>query len=294
MPVSTRSAVVETTPDSPWPLTALAVLGWALLDVVAGGVFAATSRRYRAMPRGHKRVWSNRVVSIVHALVVAIGATRVILLDPELQRSFVYVYSPPGAVYLAAFCGYTMYDLAVITVRHFDPTAVPPGAVLFGHHFVSLGMVCIQQTTDLFSFPSVALLINEWSTPLLHARYFMSDVDVPKGHWMVHANNVAFALTFFVCRVLLNCWLVYRLAFAFFLDPAEAYVLTGARVVPVVGFALASAFAAINVYWFVFIIRKAIAPANVPSPRETGSLTAAAGPAPAPVRSSLRKRGGTD
>jgi len=245
--------------ETPYPLVLLAVLSFGLVHAASHVVSTAVSPFYRHLPRARQTAWNNRIVSIVHALVVAAGASRVLWLDPTVAHSFVYAYSPAGTVYLACFMAFSVYDLCVLTLRHLDPTALHVGRDMFLHHLVAIVIVSIPLLTKQLSHPSLLFLINEWSTPLLHLRYFLSDFKVPKSHWVCRANELAFALVFFFCRVVLNTWITAWATYHFVLDQETAYVRSpGDLVVAILGPLLASAFALINIYWFIVIIRKAI------------------------------------
>jgi len=259
--------------ETPYPLVLLAVLGFGLVHATSHVVSAAVSPFYRQLPRARQTAWNNRIVSIVHALVVAAGASRVLWLDPTVAHSFVYAYSPAGTVYLACFMAFSVYDLCVLTLRHLDPTALRVGRDMVLHHLVAISIVSLPLLTKQLSHPSLLFLINEWSTPLLHLRYFLSDFQVPKSHWLCRANELAFAVVFFFCRVVLNTWISVWAVYHFFLDPETAYIHSPADlIVAIPAPLLASAFAVLNIYWFVVIIRKAVASLRkAPAPQANGS-----------------------
>ena len=100
----------------------------------------------------------------------------------------------------------------------------------------------------------------------------MSDLGVPHAHPVFQLNQLAFAVLFFVCRVLLNVWMLYKIVHHMFLDDHDAFMHKGGLFVPVVGTLLAFAFAAINLHWFRLILRaRRTAKTSSPLQRSTGA-----------------------
>jgi hypothetical protein len=211
------------------------------------------------MPAGRQAVWNNRVVSIVHALVVAAGCTRVLWCDPDVRASLLLTYSPAATVYSAVFLGFTTYDLGALTTRVGDKTGAAPSALMFVHHLFAILMACFPLTSGRYAYVTALYLLNEWSTPLLHARYWMSDVGMAHSHWAYQANQLLFVLVFFVARVCLDTVLLAAVTYACLFDPQHALILYDGYVTTIsVGIFLAALFFSINTYWFILIVRKGL------------------------------------
>ncbi|KAK9830423.1 hypothetical protein WJX72_011688 [[Myrmecia] bisecta] len=109
---------------------------------------------------------------------------------------------PAELLVLSIATGYFFYDTLCCLIIDAD-------LANFLHHVCTLAGLAIgtfpqQSGVEL----TLCLLLMEVSNPMLHGRYLMRELGM-KETALAEINQIAFVLTFFVCRILLGPFVVY-------------------------------------------------------------------------------------
>lgn len=159
--------------------------------------------------------------------------------------------------FLLASCGYFVQDFFNEIVQ----TRKDIG-MIFHHVFVGLFLL-MAVYNHLFTQPLAVLLLNEVSTPFLTIRWNLKRIERTVG-WtedqkrLFFWNGLAFVLTFFVFRILLIPAVWYQTYWAGCLDTATANGSTLATVLVYIGNTNFPILWALNLYWFVLIVKGAM------------------------------------
>lgn len=202
---------------------------------------------YTDLPYIQKKNWNLRLLSCTHAIIVTVGGISAIVAG-DLDN-MATSYSVLGTIYIAIFAGYCAAD-SYLTLKYWD---VDNGSyAIIIHHVLVLIISIYPIYTHAFTLIGVCYLVNEMSTPFMNLIQFFKDCKVPKDSPLVKLNSITFLVCFFVCRVLMNTYIMIRMLIfteAFFQNSAFVYIS---------GTIFMVTFWCLQVYWFVHIIRRAI------------------------------------
>eukprot|EP00884_Botryococcus_braunii_P006540 jgi/Botrbrau1/15888/Bobra.40_1s0071.1 len=156
--------------------------------------------RYGLLPH-HSADFSNRFVSLLHALVtvpLAIAAMRSPVFASFGQRT-----SDSELRVLTMSLGYFVYDTICCSLIDFDlPSFIHHLCTILG---LSVG-VCLRKSGGELT---ACLLLMEMSNPFLHLRYMLKESRMESSSFAV-LNDMAFAVSFIICRVLIGPLVVYH------------------------------------------------------------------------------------
>jgi TLC domain len=105
-----------------------------------------------------------------------------------------------------------------------------------------------------------AFLLNEISTIFVNQNVFLAMNEKSKGGFFYKLNGIILVISFFVTRVLFNCYNLYHMVAFTWVSVAPTYwpiVSTTVQILVVVLSSLAFLHAFINFLWFYFIGRAA-------------------------------------
>jgi len=210
-------------------------LAWAFAFAVSRGVFPSRSLSF-----------SNRVVSVVHAVVSAGLCAPLLGGAVDLFHPFDSPCGPNTGEQRRAMLwstGYFVYDFlccAYVAVRE-DPKMLDLEGAL--HHVATLsGLVYGLVGGHCGATLTLCLLTMEVSNPFMHGRFLMKELGIRDTTLNV-VNDVLFASIFFLCRILLG--------------PVQVHAMLVDERTPLPVKAGGVGIQLISFYWFYLIVKMA-------------------------------------
>lgn len=231
---------------------------WVVVLVAAASAFAlqGLSRAvcgglecYKALDAKHRMDWDTRVVGIAHAVIQAIGCSRVLLaLEPTLSVDFTG-HSVASQLQISIALGFFTWDLCVC-VRLADGAGVAHAAAC-----ILVYLLCFVPE-PFIQYSGCFFLLFELSTPFLHVRMIL--IMAGKTDTLLFkVCHYTFPLTFLVVRILAGVpvsifWFREMIALV-------AENTTGTpTAVAVCYMGLNVLLNGLNIFWFSIIVRKAL------------------------------------
>eukprot|EP00873_Tetraselmis_striata_P019652 jgi/Tetstr1/439916/TSEL_028323.t1 len=186
-------------------LTEAGVLGDAALVASWAALYLAVALLRPGTPLAvlknvaHKVEWDTRMVSTVHAMVIAAGACVVFYEAIEYTRhDMMFGYAVYPVIFSKIFRAYLAYDL-VLCVAYYHLLKDWASIV---HHVIFLSICQYAIGNYYFKFPFAWLSIAEVSTPFVNLRWQMA-ICGDKSSALYKLNAGLLTLTFFVTRVVM-------------------------------------------------------------------------------------------
>lgn len=153
----------------------------------------------------------NRAIATTHASIQSIIC---IIYWYYYDSIFDYPHNQIYQIQYIAFDimnGYLIYDLFMDTIWNIfnnDPTSIQ----MFAHHITGLvSMYCIRSYESVPGFHYIMIvMLAEISTPFLHTSWILYNFNMTKV-WYYNLIGYTLILTFFIFRILLSPYLLYKL-----------------------------------------------------------------------------------
>lgn len=146
--------------------------------------------------------FANRFVSVVHA-VLALSLAFLVVDWKQPLRNIAQTNTKEQTQVMVVSFSYFLYD--TVCCFCLEPSDLSNAM----HHLATLAGFAVGVFTEKCATELVAaLLLAEASSPFLHMRYLLREAGW-KGTRMAALNDLAFATSFFVCRIVLGPFLVY-------------------------------------------------------------------------------------
>ena len=202
---------------------------------------------YSTLPRNIQVDWDSTFVSLCFAVTVSGSASYGLLFEDGLRKDPVWGYSQSIPLFYGLMLGYMAADV----VMKFLEYAVLCETVYVVHHVVSIIGLFAMAYTGTCAFFCYARFISEVSQIFLCFNKFLRFTQMSKRSSLVLANNIMFAIVFFVSRIASLLWyyIIYFRSFWNVTVQPPYYMFTiswvGGLVLDIM-----------NVYWFFLIVRK--------------------------------------
>ncbi|KAK9828043.1 hypothetical protein WJX81_004344 [Elliptochloris bilobata] len=232
-----------------FPLERVHAVALASAAVWAGVCAAAHFITLRLWPgylrlAGNERLaWCNRIASALHAAVLVCAQART-LRDPILLADPLFAVSEAHFFWGSVMYGYLLYDTA-FTLAFYSAVGSPSFLL---HHGLGLASCVLGLYGNRMALFGAAIQVFfEGTTPLLHALGCLRAMHL--GHTRLFlAAGMAFALQFFICRVLVGSYYgVALLRVVLALEDAAAWAWGGVAVY--------ATLCMLNMVWFVKLVR---------------------------------------
>jgi TLC domain len=160
----------------------------------------------RLVCRRYSRDFANRLVSLVHC-AVGISAPFFVLDFANLRTNVGTPNTPEQLKLLLFSLGYFVYDMVCCLWIEMIENRLDL-ATAFHHVVTILGLVVgVSQGISGHEL-LLCLVLMEVSSPFLHLRYMLREIGLGSSR-MASYNDIAFALSFLVCRDVLALPVVY-------------------------------------------------------------------------------------
>ncbi|CAD5115071.1 DgyrCDS4084 [Dimorphilus gyrociliatus] len=176
-------------------MTTYCVILWLLFKVIIPWLSSVTSDSYRKLDKHQKMIWSENVVSTIHAIVVSLLATWILLYDEAVIKEPVLGDSWSIRQLASIACAFMLVDIVIMY-------SVGDRSSLFYIHHLSVALTslyCMREGRFCPWFTSIKTL-SEASTPFVHANWFLKASKISEDS--VAAKLLTYAV-FTMCRILL-------------------------------------------------------------------------------------------
>lgn len=148
--------------------------------------------------------WRNRLVSFIHASASSSCAMFCLYMNPDMIEDPITRYSDMSQYLLAFTLGYFIHDSLDLLLNDRTARAIEVHA----HHIViSICFMVAILTRNYIGLGTISL-IGEFSSVFLGSRQLLQSLGVSKLDRWYRFNGVINLLTFIVCRILVQCWMV--------------------------------------------------------------------------------------
>ena len=225
-------------------LTSLTIFRW-----ISPRLSARFVPSYSTLPRNIRVDWDSTLVSLCFAVTVSCSASYGFIFEDGLLKDPVWGYSQSIPLVYGLMLGYMAADV----VMKFMEYAVLCETVYVVHHVVAIICIFAVAYTGASAFFYYVHIISEVSQIFLCFNKFFRFTQMSKRSLLVLANNIMFAIVFFVSRIAILPWyyiIFFRSFWTVTVQPPVHYILgwwVGGLVIDIM-----------NIYWFFLIVRKGI------------------------------------
>jgi len=223
----------------------ISVAGWACVLVI---IWALPFLSLEFKQQG-----ADRLMSVVHSVLATIlGVLAEVCATPACIEGDSWVRGP-----MMMIIGYLAVDLASMLVCDVWQGWRSVDSSMVLHHVFILAMFGLGVFFDIGVYFAAALLINEASTPFMTLMWYLT-FSGRKETPLFLVNGVAFALVFFLCRIVFIPFSFYQFASLNFCSPGGSdWTSMRMRCAPIMAAGYAAIFA-LNLMWFKKILMGAL------------------------------------
>lgn len=140
-------------------------------------------------------IWSENVISTVHAIVVSLLATWILLYDEATMKEPVLGDSLSVRQLASIACAFMLVDIVIML-------SVGDRSLFFYIHHLSVALTCLYCMKEGYLCPWFTSLktLSEASTPFVHANWFLKITGISENS--VVTKLITYAV-FTCCRILL-------------------------------------------------------------------------------------------
>jgi hypothetical protein len=157
------------------------------------------SQQYKSLKGEPKKEleWNSRVISTLHALIVATIGFYVFFTDEKFYKHLDMFHHSNAAVIMTGFSlGYFIVDTFYV-LRYYS---IMGGMLMLIHH---VSVICAQFAVVIyrqFQLMGVTISVTELTTPFINLLWFFTELDM-KGSFIFKLNGILIWLFWLVTRI---------------------------------------------------------------------------------------------